>query len=131
MASDNSITKVKDLFEREFSTRDELLDSIETGMLGGAAAALEVFLNDVQNLDPDKAAGAAAALMSKYTELKRARNSDFKNDPINITLLQKLEVTIGQLSERGIDPSKVKVIDLPDEPEPEEHEISTIEDAKD
>lgn len=82
---------IRRMIDQRFKTAEEYYEFLEGCMLQNATLASAIFAEKAAELQPAQAATAAASFAKTAVELRKARVSGFKEEPVPVNVLIKLQ----------------------------------------
>lgn len=95
--------EIKAFVERTFPTDEDRFAFLENCMLTNAMLASSRFVQCYGELSAVDAARAASIFAGKAVEIRKARETGFKEAPVNVTTIVALEKTLKSLIQKPVD----------------------------
>lgn len=89
---------VEDQMRRTFPTDDDQFEFLEKNMMVNAMRSMKRFEDTFDQMTPVEAAKAAGTFTGKALDIKKARETGFREPPINVSVILSLEQTLKQLT---------------------------------
>lgn len=95
-------TELNRFFKRIFPTDTDRFQFLEECMVTNAAIAMQVFTEKHKEMTAIEAAKAATLFAEKAVVIKKAREAGFKEPPINVAAILRLEKTLNVIAEQHV-----------------------------
>lgn len=91
-------TELQEFLRKTFPTDDAKWEFLENAMLSNGALCMKKFQEEFQSMTASEAGKTGAILISKALDIRKSRETGFKEPGISVAVIQKLEKTLAKIA---------------------------------